>query len=130
MTMPWQLMVLAFTSSTLLDVIVWSAIGMYEANAIMTYQLELRADGDDSSPGAAAAEQAVKRACQGSSKGATEDVINALEAAEARHNRQQQGIAMFSASWWFGVALAVMLQFGVHCPVCCKRESLPQSLSC
>ena len=44
---------------------------------------------DESSSEASAAEQAVKMARNG--KGTTEDVFSALEAAEARHNRQQQG---------------------------------------
>ena len=70
-------------------------VSVSEAYKIVTCQLDLHAEEDDLSPGAAAAEQAVKRACQGGSQGATEDVINALEAAEARHNRQQRGIGMF-----------------------------------
>ena len=50
---------------------------------------------DESSSEAAAAEQAVRmagRTTGGSKgKGRTEDVVNALEAAEARHSRLQQG---------------------------------------
>jgi len=45
----------------------------------------------DSTPEAAAAEQAVKRARQGGAEGASGAVFEALEAAEAQHNRQQQG---------------------------------------
>lgn len=52
---------------------------------------------DESSSEAAAAEQAVRMAGRttaggkSTGKGSTEDVLNALEAAEARHNRLQQG---------------------------------------
>jgi len=45
----------------------------------------------DSTPEAAAAEQAVKRARQGGAEGASGAVFAALEAAEAQHSRQQQG---------------------------------------
>ena len=45
----------------------------------------------DSAPEAAAAEQAVKRARQSGAEGASGAVFAALEAAEAQHNRQQQG---------------------------------------
>ncbi|KAL0036435.1 hypothetical protein WJX77_007708 [Trebouxia sp. C0004] len=44
----------------------------------------------DSTPEAAAAEQAVKRARQGGAEGASGAVFAALEAAEAQHSRQQQ----------------------------------------
>jgi len=59
-------------------------------NLQAVFGVHLTGEGD-STPEAAAAEQAVKRARQGGAEGASGAVFAALEAAEAQHSRQQQG---------------------------------------
>lgn len=57
---------------------------------------------DESSSEVAAAEEAVRmagRASAGRGPGRTEDVFNRLEAAEAKHNRLQQGDTYSQLGW-------------------------------